>query len=54
MIETSEKKRELLNTFSELFTGVVIQSAKFSRWTDANKATGQGAAGGTAGHSKDK
>ena len=54
MIETSEKKRELLNTFSELFTGVVIQSAKFSRWTDANKATGQGAAGGTAGHNKDK
>ena len=39
-IETPEKKIELLNTFSELFTGVVIQSAKFSRWTDANKATG--------------
>ena len=52
MIETSEKKRELLNIFSELFTGVVIQSAKFSRWTDASKTTGQGA-GGT-GQGKDK
>lgn len=46
MIETPEKKRELLNTFSELFTGVVIQSAKFSRWTDASKTTGQGGPGG--------
>ena len=48
MIETAEKKRELLNTFSELFTGVVIQSAKFSRWTDASKTTGQGGPGGVA------
>lgn len=48
MIETAEKKRELLNTFSELFTGVVIQSAKFSRWTDASKNTGQGGPGGVA------
>jgi hypothetical protein len=32
MIETNETKRKLLNTFSELFTGVVIYSAKFGSW----------------------
>lgn len=31
-IETSEKKRELLNVFSELFTGVVIHTAKWRHW----------------------
>lgn len=31
-IETNEMKRKLLNTFSELFTGVVIYSAKFAAW----------------------
>lgn len=41
-IEKSETKRDLLNTFSELFTGMVIQSAKFSNWTEANKVGGQG------------
>jgi hypothetical protein len=32
-------KRKLLNTFSELFTGVVIYSAKFFSW-DQNKSVG--------------
>jgi hypothetical protein len=27
-------KRKLLSTFSELFTGVVIHSAKFRNWTN--------------------
>ena len=39
-IEKAETKRDLLNTFSELFTGMVIQSAKFSNWTEANKVGG--------------
>lgn len=39
-IETNDMKRKLLNTFSELFTGVVIYSAKFKSW-DKNKAGGQ-------------
>lgn len=38
-IETNDMKRKLLNTFSELFTGVVIYSAKFASW-DQNKAVG--------------
>lgn len=42
MIETAEMKRKLLNTFSELFTGVIIYSAKFSKW-DQSKSGGQGA-----------
>lgn len=33
-IETTTMKRKLLNTFSELFTGVVIHSAKFRHWGD--------------------
>ena len=33
-IETAAMKRKLLNTFSELFTGVVIHSAKFRNWTN--------------------
>jgi hypothetical protein len=44
MIETADMKRKLLNSFSELFTGVVIHSAKFSKWD--NKTNGQGLAGG--------
>jgi hypothetical protein len=44
MIETADMKRKLLNSFSELFTGVVIHSAKFSKWD--NKTSGQGLAGG--------
>ena len=47
-IEKSETKRDLLNTFSELFTGMMIQSAKFSNWTEANKVGGQGIAGSLA------
>ena len=39
-IEKAETKRDLLNTFSELFTGMVIQSARFSNWTEANKVGG--------------
>jgi hypothetical protein len=35
-------KRKLLNTFSELFTGVVIYSAKFASW-DQSKQRSQGA-----------
>lgn len=33
-IETAIMKRKLLSTFSELFTGVVIHSAKFRNWTN--------------------
>lgn len=41
MIETPETKRKLLNTFSLLFTGVVIHSAKFTRWTDQKNVSHQ-------------
>lgn len=51
-IEKAETKRDLLNTFSELFTGMVIQSAKFSNWTDANKVGGGGIAGTIAAANK--
>lgn len=44
MLETAEMKRKLLNTFSELFTGVVVHSAKFNKWDQ--KTGGQGIAGG--------
>ena len=33
-IETSAMKRKLLNTFSELFTGMQITTAKWRHWTD--------------------
>lgn len=33
-IETSAMKRKLLNTFSELFTGMQITTAKWKHWTD--------------------
>jgi hypothetical protein len=41
----------LLNTFSELFTGMQIHSAKFTQWMDNAKAggAGQGQAGGQGG-----
>lgn len=51
-IEKAETKRDLLNTFSELFTGMVIQSAKFSKWTEANKVGGGGIAGTGAAANK--
>ena len=51
-IEKAETKRDLLNTFSELFTGMVIQSAKFTNWTEANKVGGQGIAGMLAAQNK--
>lgn len=51
-IEKAETKRALLNTFSELFTGMIIQSAKFSNWTEANKVGGQGLAGTVAASKK--
>lgn len=51
-IEKADTKRDLLNTFSELFTGMVIQSAKFSNWTEANKVGGQGIAGSIAAQNK--
>lgn len=38
-IETSMMKRKLLNTFSELFTGVVIQTAKWRHWTDQKSSS---------------
>jgi hypothetical protein len=41
-IETGEMKRKLLNTFSELFTGVVIYSAKFGSWDQSKVASGSG------------
>jgi hypothetical protein len=44
-IETIDTKRTLLYTFSELFTGVVIYSAKFGSW-DQNKSGGGQANGG--------
>ena len=44
-IEKAETKRDLLNTFSELFTGMVIQSAKFSNWTESNKGGAHGIVG---------
>lgn len=52
-IETNEMKRKLLNTFSELFTGVVIHSAKYTSWTDSNKSTGQGPNANHGGGDKD-
>lgn len=39
-IEKADTKRDLLNTFSELFTGMIIQSAKFSKWTGENNKVG--------------
>ena len=41
-IETATTKRNLLNTFSELFTGMQIHSSKFTQWMDNAKG---GAAG---------
>lgn len=51
-IEKADTKRDLLNTFSELFTGMVIQSAKFSNWTEANKVGAGGIAGTIAAANK--
>ena len=41
-IETGEMKRKLLNSFSYLFTGVVIYSAKFGSWDQSKVASGSG------------
>lgn len=38
-IEAPAMKRKLLNTFSELFTGVVIYSAEFNNWTDSKSSS---------------
>lgn len=40
-IETSVMKRKLLNTFSELFTGVVIYTAKWRHWADQKSSSKQ-------------
>ena len=51
-IEKAETKRDLLNTFSYLFTGMVIQSAKYGKWADGNKGAGQGVGGAFSGGDK--
>lgn len=48
-LETPETKRKLLNTFSELFTGMQIHSAKFSQWLDNSKGNSGGAENGGKG-----
>ena len=38
-IESNTMKRKLLNVFSELFTGVVIQTAKWRHWATTDEKT---------------
>jgi hypothetical protein len=39
VIESNQMKRKLLNVFSELFTGVVIHTAKWRHWATSDEKT---------------